>query len=174
MASLKCGRAPMRIGAVITCAVVAACGLALSGTALGQEKGAPPPKETIFARKILMSGVELNMEALDTLIAAEKIDMADISDHADAISIMLLALPHMFPPSTNQWRDGDKDRDPALDTYASPDLWTNFADFYRQATAASKLALDLARTKQEGDVKGLVAQLWATCHSCHSTYLKTD
>jgi cytochrome c556 len=174
MRSFKCRRAPTRIGVATVCAIVAACMLIVGGTARGQEKGGPPPKETIFARKILMSAVEMNMEAMDTLIAGEKIDIADIQEHADAVSIMLLAFPHMFPSSTNQWRDDDKDRDPATDTYASPAVWTNFADFYRQATAASKLALDIARNKQVNEVKGLVAQLWATCHGCHSTYLKTD
>jgi hypothetical protein len=40
--------------------------------------------------------------------------------HADTISIMLMSFPHMFPAGTNQWKPG-ADRDPATDTYASPD-----------------------------------------------------
>ena len=38
------------------------------------------------------------------------------------------------------------DRDPALDTFASPELWTNFAEFYRRASDASKLAFEASRT----------------------------
>jgi hypothetical protein len=34
----------------------------------------------------------------------------------------------MFPATTNQWVAG-ADRDAALDTYASPDVWSRFADF---------------------------------------------
>jgi hypothetical protein len=45
---------------------------------------------------------------------------------------MLMSFPHMFPAETNQWKPR-ADRDPATDTYALPDLWLNFADFYERA-----------------------------------------
>src|SRR5262249_4443535 len=70
---------------------------------------------------------------------ARKFDAAEAQDHADTISIMLMSFPHMFPAATNQWKPG-ADRDPATDTYASPDLWANFVDFYQRASNASKLA----------------------------------
>jgi hypothetical protein len=34
----------------------------------------------------------------------------------------------MFPTATNQWQ-ADADRDAALDTFAAPELWSNFPDF---------------------------------------------
>ena len=71
--------------------------------------------------------------------------------HADTISVMLLAFPHLFPPSTNQWQPNAK-RDPARDTFASPDIWTNFADFYQQAAAASRLAFNASQAKREDPV----------------------
>jgi hypothetical protein len=77
---------------------------------------------------------------------------------AETMSTMLLGFPHMFPPLTNQWKLGS-DRDPATDTFASPELWTNTADFYQRASAASKLAYDASRAKRAAEFKPLIARL---------------
>ena len=47
-------------------------------------------------------------------------------DHADVVSAPVSG-------GTNQWKPG-ADRDPATDTFASPDVWANFADFYQRAS----------------------------------------
>jgi cytochrome c556 len=145
----------------------------LAGTAaLGQEL--PPPNDTIFARKILMGAIDMNMDEIETMLApGGKLELADAQEHAETISTMLLALPHMFPPLTDQWKLG-VDRDPATDTFASPELWTNFADFYQRASAASKLAYDASRAKRSADFKPLIAQLREACNACHKAYMKTD
>ena len=111
----------------------------------------PPAKDTIFARKILMGAIDMNMDEIETMLAPDgKVEVADAQEHAETISTMLMSFPHMFPPATNQWRPG-ADRDPATDTFASPDVWTNFADFYQRARAASKLAFDASRAKHADD-----------------------
>ena len=90
----------------------------------------PAPKDTIFARKILMGAIDMNMDEIETMLAPEgKLVLSDAREHAETISTMLMAFPHLFPPATNQWKAGE-DRDPATDTFANPDLWSNFADFY--------------------------------------------
>jgi hypothetical protein len=94
--------------------------------------------------------------------------------HTDTISIMLQSFPHLFPPSTNQWKPNDPDRDPATDTSASPELWRNFGDFYQRAQAASKFALDATRAKHGNEFKALIGQLRAGCDGCHAAYLKTE
>ena len=97
---------------------------------------------TIFARKILMGAIDMNMDEIETMLAPEgKLDLAEGQEHAETISTMLMAFPHLFPPATNQWKQG-AERDPATDTFASPDVWTKFADFYQRATEASKIAWD--------------------------------
>src|SRR5262245_33266337 len=107
--------------------------------ALGQEPSGPPPKDTIFARKILMGAIASNMDEIETMLAPNgKFDAAEAQDHADTISIMLMSFPHMFPAATNQWKAGD-DRDPATDTYASPELWATFVYFYWREGSGSKL-----------------------------------
>ena len=142
--------------------------------ALGQEPGGPPAKDTIFARKILMGAIDMNMDAIETMLAPNgKLDATEAREHADTASIMLMSFPHLFPPSTNQWQP-NADRDPATDTAASPDLWRNFPDFYQRAQTASKLALDATRAKSGNEFKGLIGQLRAACNSCHAAYMKTE
>ena len=151
-----------------------ACVLTTGSVALAQEQGVAPPKDTIFARKILMGAIDMNMDEIETMLLPEgKLNLADGTEHADTISIMLMAAPHMFPASTNQWKP-NVERDPATDTYASPELWTNFADFYKRAADASKTALDAARAKNPADFKARIGELRAQCNACHAIYQKTD
>jgi cytochrome c556 len=134
----------------------------------------PPAKDTIFARKILMGAIDTNMDEIETMLLPEgHLDLAEGTEHADTISIMLMSFPHLFPLATNQFKPG-ADRDPALDTYASPDLWANFADFYQRAQAASKVALEAARAKRPDDFRARILELRGACNGCHAAYQKVD
>ena len=64
-----------------------------------------------------------------------------------------MAFPHMFPAATNQWKP-NVDKDPATDTFAAPEVWTKFADFYKRSTEASKLAYDCEPRHRGGGVQG--------------------
>jgi len=101
------------------------------------------------------------------------VNLAEGREHADLISVMLMAFPHLFPAITNQWKH-NVERDPGRDTYASPDLFTNYADFYARAAAAAKTAYRASRAQQDGDFKTYVAELRVACDSCHGLYLKSD
>jgi len=147
--------------------------MALPGSACAQEQGLAPPKDTIFARKILMGSIDRNMDILETMTTSGNLDLAEGREHADLISIMLMAFPHMFPPGTNQWK-AKVDRDPGTDTYASPDLWVNFSDFYQKAANASKIAFEASHAKVAEEFKVHVSQLRRACDSCHAAYQKTD
>jgi len=167
------GSARRRIAVAATALVLAGI-FASSFAALGQDNGMPPPKDTIFARKILMGAIDMNMDEIETMLApGGKFEPAEAVEHSDTISIMLMSFPHLFPPSTNQWQP-NVDRDPATDTAASPDLWRNFPDFYQRAQAASKLALEATRAKSGNEFKGLIGQLRAACNGCHAAYMKTE
>ncbi len=63
---------------------------------------------------------------------------------------------------------------PGRDTYAAPELWSNFADFYRQAAAASQVAFKASRAKGEAEFRKTIAGLRTACDSCHALYLKTE
>lgn len=142
--------------------------------ALGQDRGAAPPNDTIVARKTVMNALSDRMDTIEAMIASgKKINLDEAHDNADAISVFLMAFPHLFPPATNQWKP-NVDKDPATDTFAAPEVWTKFADFYRQATAASKAAYDASRASDEAALKASIAQLRTDCNACHAAYLKTE
>ena len=153
---------------------VAALVLAAGCTSLGQDKSAATPADAIFARKIVMDTIDGRMNELEGMLAAaDQLDLAEARDHADMISVMLMAFPHLFPPSTNQWQP-NVERDAGRDTYAAPAVWTNFADFYARAGTASKVAYKASRTRQEREFRMLIAELRGACNSCHAVYLKTN
>lgn len=155
-------------------AVAFGCVLATASALHAQEQGVTPPKDTIFARKIMMGAIDMNMDEIEMMLAPEgKLVLADGTEHADTISIMLMAVPHLFPASTNQWKP-NVERDPATDTYAAPELWTHFADFYKRAADASKTALDAARARRAEDFRARIVELRTQCNSCHAAYQKTD
>jgi cytochrome c556 len=165
-------RSRTRIATLARRVVLAAGLLGTATVALAQ--GLPPPKDTIFARKILMGSIDMNMDEIETMTAPDgTLNLAEGQEHADIVSIMLMSFPHMFPAGTNQWVAG-ADRYPATDTFASPDVWSNFADFYQRAQAASKIAFDASRAQRPDEFKALVVQLRAACNGCHATYMKPD
>ena len=144
----------------------------MAGPASAQDQ--PAASDTIFARKILMGAIDMNMDEIETMLAPEgKLVLADAQEHAETISTMLMAFPHLFPAATNQWK-ADANRDPATDTFANPDLWTNFADFYQRATEASKIAWSASRAKQADEFRPLIGQLRQRCNACHALNLKTQ
>jgi hypothetical protein len=152
-------------------ALLLACGLPES---IAQEGMQAPAKDTIFARKILMGAIDMNMDEVETALSeGAKPNFSDLREHADTISIMLMAFPHMFPASTNQWKPG-ADRDPATDTYASPDLWTDFGAFYEKAGAASKIAYSASRAENASEFRQLISQLRYAGNSCHEAFQKKD
>jgi cytochrome c556 len=162
-----------RLALAIACAGLAAGVLATSFVALAQDQSAATVKDVIFARKTMMDTLSDNMDQIEGMISTGKIDIADAHEHADTISVMLMAFPHLFPPATNQWKPG-ANRDPATDTFASPDLWSNFADFYQRATEASKLAWSASRAKRADEFRPLIGQLRQRCNACHALNLKTE
>jgi cytochrome c556 len=145
---------------------------AAPAVAYAQSDAAPPAKDTIFARKILMGTIDMNMDEVETMLAPQgKLDHVEAREHLDIISVLLMAFPHLFPASTNLWKEG-ADRDPALDTFASPELWTGFAEFYQRATGASKLAFEASRARRADELRVQVAELRGACNACHAKYLK--
>jgi cytochrome c556 len=158
----------------LAAAAAIALAVACPAVARAQENAVPPAKDTIFARKILMNAIDGNMDELETMLApGGKLESAEGREHADNISILLMAFPHLFPPATNQWKQ-DAKRDPATDTYAAPALWADFADFYQRAAKASKIAYDAAHATRADEFRSLIAQLRAACNGCHAAYQKTD
>jgi cytochrome c556 len=134
----------------------------------------PPPKDTIFTRKVVMGEIDMNMDEIETMLAPEgKLELSDAQEHAEIISTLLMAFPHLFPPATNQWKEGAT-RDPATDTFANPAIWSNFSDFYQQAGEASKIAWNASRAKKPDEFRAQIKELRLRCNGCHALNLKTE
>ena len=100
----------------------------------------------------------------------QSVDVAFAQASGDAMSAMLRAFPHLFPPGSNRWQPDDPD--PVRQTLASPGIWTGFADFYRQAADAAKIAHAMGRAGTAEDVKSRARELRIVCDSCHALYLE--
>lgn len=161
------------LAAAATCVLTIGGALAISDVASGQDQTAAAAKDAIFARKIAMDTIGRNMDVLEEMTSSGKIDLAEGKEHADVVSVLLMAFPHLFLPSTNQWKP-NVERDPGTDTFAAPELWTNFSDFYARAAAASKTAFRASRAKDEDTFKSFMAELRVACDSCHAIYLKNE
>jgi len=162
-----------RSALAIARAGLAAAFLATSFAATAQDQRAPSTQDVIFARKTLMNSICEKMANIERMISLGQIDLADAHRHADAISVMFMAFPHLFPPSSNLW-NLNADPDPATDTYASQELWTRFSDFYQRAAAASQTAHEMSRADEIDDFKTRARELRITCDTCHALYSETQ
>jgi cytochrome c556 len=144
-----------------------------ASAASAQDQTAATPADAIIARKTVMEALSDKMDDIEGAISAGKVDLGQAHAAADTISIFLMAFPHLFPPATNQWKPTG-DRDPATDTFASPDIWTRFSDFYQQTAAASKSAYAASRSQTEAELKTAIERLRTQCNACHEAYLKAN
>jgi cytochrome c556 len=155
----------------VACVALAGALAATSFIAMAQDQSVATAKDVIFARKTLMSTVSDNFDQIEAMISTGKLDIADAHEHADTISVMMMAYPHLFPPSSNQWKP-NADLDPGTDTFASPDVWSKFPDFYQRAAAASKTASVMSRADKADELKAHAKELRVMCNACHDLYLK--
>jgi cytochrome c556 len=158
------------VRAALAAAFLAARLVATSFVAVAQDQSAATT-DVIFARKTIMSSLCDKMMEIERMIAAGNVNTKITRAHADAMSVMLMAFPHLFPASSNQWKR-DVNQDPVAQTLASPDLWTSFPDFYRQAAAAASAASALSRADNAEDVKTYARELRIGCDTCHALYLE--
>jgi cytochrome c556 len=129
--------------------------------------GLTNPKDVIAAREALMLAVERLMEPIDAM-EVEPPDTAKVSAAAARISQIMLALPHLFPPTTNVY-------DPASDmpeTLALPGIWDDFPSFYQLAAAAAAAAKTLSVTQGADQLDAAGEALRGTCDACHALYLR--
>jgi len=141
--------------------------------ASGQNQSAGSVNDVIFARKTLMATIARNMYPIDEMRQNGKYDLEKGRANADAISGMLMAFPHLFPPTTNTWTDKGP-RDPVVDTFASPTIWEAYTSFYKEAQAASKIAFELSDAKNETDFRTKARDLRLACDTCHADYQKNN
>jgi cytochrome c556 len=150
--------------AVASAAVVPATGQGQNVGLTGIDK----PGDVVQARQLLMDGIDEDMHDIDIAGTGQPIGLDDLKTHADRISTLLTAFPHLFPPQTQPSPDAP------VPTTASPAVWKEFADFYGRAAAAAKTALDASQAGTLDQFKPLGAQLRAACDGCHAKYMVVE
>lgn len=130
--------------------------------------GATDPEDVIAARQALMGEIERLIAPIDTFVAVGSGSPAELSQAAATMAPMLLAVPHLFPPTTDLY-----DPDAALPaTLALPAVWESFPTFYRLAGASYDAAVVVAGASDAEAVKAAGLNLRATCDACHAIYLR--
>jgi cytochrome c556 len=130
--------------------------------------GVDKPGDVVQARQIVMDGVDSEMHDIDLAGTGQSFALDDLKAHADRISTLMTAFPHLFPPQTQPSPDAP------VPTTASPAVWKEFADFYDRAAAAAKTALDASQADTLDHFKPLGTQLRAACDSCHAKYMVVE
>lgn len=129
--------------------------------------GLTNPKDIIEAREALMLTVERLMEPIDNLEVAPQ-DPDVVRAAARNVSALMLAVPHLFPPTTNLY-------DPAAaipETLALPAIWQSFPSFYQLARAAAAEAKKLSEMRDAEEMHEGGEALRNTCDACHAPYLR--
>jgi len=160
--------APRRCGIGVTLALAYLLAASLPATA--QDQGGAT-RDVIYARKTLMDFMCDRMTEIEVMVGRGTIDLKLVRQYADAMSAMFMAFPHLFPAGSNLWKH-NPDADPLAETLASPDVWTGFADFYRQAADSAVLARELARVSTADDARDRARELRIACDACHALYLE--
>jgi cytochrome c556 len=138
---------------------------------LGSEPGwtgLTAPAEVIEARRVLMTETERLMKPVDGFIAGEPADAALLRANATAIEAMLLALPHLFPPTTNLFDPQQLDSP----TVALPTIWQRFAAFETFAESAESAAVALATAEDGEPLRAASERLRGACDRCHAAFMK--
>jgi len=133
--------------------------------------GETHPAEVVLARRVLMAGIGRNMDEITGMIEdAAAFNLGEAREHADVISTMLLAFPHLFPIETDTWSDRLAEDDPAHVSLALPTVWRNYHDFVARAQQASQIALDASFAATAAQFKAVAKGLQQACDSCHQAF----
>jgi cytochrome c556 len=130
--------------------------------------GLTHPQDVIDARQQLMMEIERIMKPIDLLSTGAQADPEVLRSTARTIGKMLLAVPQLFPPTTNLY-------DPKVETpvtIAMPAIWTSFPAFYQMAKASVAAADEMATLQDAKALPAAAAKLRATCDACHAPYLR--
>lgn len=130
--------------------------------------GLTGPGEVIEARRLLMMEAERLMTPIDSYSIGQPGEPAALRSAARTLEPMLLALPHLFPPTTNLF-------DPEVlepPTIALPAIWSRFAAFKTFAETAERAAAAAAVAEDGEPLRQASARLRAACDTCHRAFTK--
>jgi cytochrome c556 len=130
--------------------------------------GLTEPEEVIEARRLLMVEAQRLMQPIDKFSIGGTGDPAALRSAATTLEPLLLALPHLFPPTTNLFDPAELDPP----TVALPAIWQRFAAFQTFAESAEHAAAALAAAGDGEPLREASARLRAACDTCHVQFMK--
>jgi cytochrome c556 len=136
-----------------------------------EEVGAPgttDPLEIIEARRLLMAEAERQIKPIDLYTLGNPADSAAMRAAALTIETVLIALPHLFPQSTNLFDSGT--REPP--TITLPAVWQNWGSFEQLAVNAERAAAALVAADGDAALMSAAKGLRASCDACHQAFTK--
>lgn len=126
------------------------------------------PAGVIAARGQLMLEMEQLMIPLDSYTTGDPYDVDMLRDNAAGVARLLQVVPHLFPPTTNLY----KDTDTLPATLALPEILTNFDGFQGLATEASEVADDASNTADAEASRQKALDIRTACAACHSIFVR--
>src|ERR1700678_3252193 len=146
----------------------AAWHVAAPAAARSPTAGEQNPADVVLARRILMTGIGRNMDEISGMTEdGGAFNLPEAREHADMISTMLLAFPHLFPVETDTWSAQLAEDDPAHVSLALPAVWHDYDEFVERAQKAAQTALDASFARGAEQFKVLANELQQACDSCH-------
>jgi cytochrome c556 len=130
--------------------------------------GLTNPGEIIEARRLLMVEAQRLMKPIDDFSIGLAGEPAAVRSAATTLEPLLLALPHLFPPTTNLFDPADHDPP----TVALPAIWQRFAAFQTFAESAEHAAAALATAEDGEPLRAASTRMRAACDTCHTAFMK--
>jgi cytochrome c556 len=130
--------------------------------------GVSKSEDVIAARRALMAELARLMQPIDAFSDGQPGDAATVREAATTIEPLLLATPHLFPPTTNLY--DEKAEQPR--TLALPPIWQQFDAFYGLAVNASAAAARISALTDAETLRAAGKELRAACDACHAPYLR--
>jgi cytochrome c556 len=130
--------------------------------------GLTVPDEIIEARRVLMIESQRLMQPVEGFIAGERAEAEVLRANAATLEALMLALPHLFPPTTNLFDPNEIDPP----TLALPAIWQRFPAFMTFAGSAERAAAALRDAEDEQALRAASERLRSTCDVCHSSFMR--
>jgi cytochrome c556 len=130
--------------------------------------GLTEPEEVIEARRVLMAEAQRLMAPVDAFADGEPADAVVLRANAASLEALLLALPHLFPPTTNRFDPNVLDPP----TVALPVIWQRFPAFLTFAESSERAAAALRDAQDTEALRAASARLRGTCDTCHAQFMK--
>jgi len=159
-------------------ALAAAAALAFAATAHGQDASpvADPSitayshaEDMVTARILQMVEIEALQLRMEAYAAGAEDDPDLMRSLAYSVSSLMLAVPHLFPSTTN-FMELPHSED--VSTVALPAIWQDFETFYALAIGVSDVALETAQAEDEATLKAGIAAIRQGCDACHASFMQ--